>query len=77
MEGGPRRGTTTNIQCPLCGRSYAKAVIELHAANCEGRYEEEEVEVERSVSCPLCSRQFSTTTIESHAANCGEDGVLV
>lgn len=25
------------IQCPLCSRSFAKSVIEMHAAGCEGR----------------------------------------
>jgi len=28
------------IQCPLCSRSYEKHVIEVHAANCEGRPED-------------------------------------
>ena len=28
------------IQCPLCSRSYEKHVIEVHAADCEGRPEE-------------------------------------
>ena len=28
------------IQCPLCSRSYEKHVIEIHAANCEGRPED-------------------------------------
>eukprot|EP00095_Tigriopus_kingsejongensis_P007963 snap_masked-scaffold135_size322082-processed-gene-0.0 protein:Tk07963 transcript:snap_masked-scaffold135_size322082-processed-gene-0.0-mRNA-1 annotation:"chaperone protein dnaj" len=30
------------IQCPLCGRNFAKSVIENHAANCEGRSPETE-----------------------------------
>ena len=30
-------GGVTMIQCPLCSRSFAQEVIELHAANCEGR----------------------------------------
>jgi hypothetical protein len=25
------------IQCPLCGRNFSKSVIEIHAAQCEGR----------------------------------------
>ena len=25
------------IQCPLCGRHFAKSVIEVHASNCEGQ----------------------------------------
>lgn len=28
------------IQCPLCSRSFEKHVIEVHAANCEGRPED-------------------------------------
>ena len=28
------------IQCPLCSRSFEKHVIELHAANCEGKPED-------------------------------------
>lgn len=31
------------IQCPLCGRNYAKSIIETHAASCEGRSPESDV----------------------------------
>ncbi len=29
------------IQCPLCSRSFAKSVIEIHAASCDGRHGDE------------------------------------
>ena len=29
------------IQCPLCGKNFPKSVIEVHAANCEGKPEPE------------------------------------
>lgn len=37
-SGGPQPKQL--IQCPLCSRSYEKHVIEVHAANCEGRPED-------------------------------------
>jgi hypothetical protein len=37
-SGGPQPKQL--IQCPLCSRSYEKHVIEIHAANCEGRPED-------------------------------------
>lgn len=63
------------VPCPLCGRNYAKSVIEVHAASCEGGYQSGSVAA--PVSCPLCSRSFPPDRIEAHAANCGEAGVCV
>lgn len=72
------RKPTQHVQCPLCGKNYAKSVIEVHAAGCEGRYEADRVDMEeRMVPCPLCSRQFAADRIEAHAANCGDEAVLV
>jgi len=63
------------MPCPLCGRNYAKSVIEVHAAACEGGYTAPSVDA--PVPCPLCSRTFPPDRIEAHAANCGEAGVCV
>ena len=67
------------IQCPLCSRSFEKNVIEVHAANCEGRKEDiPEVvtigdEPEVKVECPICNQSYDQQDIEQHAANCGEE----
>jgi len=82
---GSSRSSTGNgtpgsrlMPCPLCGRNYAKSVIEVHAASCEGGYTAA-APVEQPVSCPLCSRTFPPDRIEAHAANCGTEasGVCV
>jgi len=68
-------GVSRLMPCPLCGRNYAKSVIEVHAASCEGSYRSS---VESGpVVCPLCARTFPPDRIEAHAANCGEAGVCV
>lgn len=72
------------IQCPLCSRSFEKEVIEIHAANCEGRPEdipevvtirdeEPQPPAPPKVECPICNQSYSQTDIEQHAANCGEE----
>jgi len=75
------------IQCPLCSRSYEKHVIEVHAANCEGRPEDipEVVTIGddpepgiisgsgSKVECPICNQSYNQTDIEQHAASCGEE----
>lgn len=33
----------TLIQCPLCGRQFARNVVEIHAATCEGRTDTDQV----------------------------------
>ena len=71
------------IQCPLCSRSFEKHVIEVHAANCEGRPEDipEVVTIgdddlpptNPKVECPICNQAYDQSEIEQHAANCGEE----
>ena len=77
------------IQCPLCSRSFEKHVIELHAANCEGKPEDapEVVTIpdddlptpssrrreNSKVDCPICDQAYDQSEIEAHAANCGEE----
>lgn len=66
------------IQCPLCSRSFEKNVIEIHAANCEGRPEDipEVVTIrddEPKIECPICNQSYDQADIEQHAANCGEE----
>ena len=75
------------IQCPLCSRSFEKHVIELHAANCEGKPEDvpEVVTIpddeptsgptnrSNKVECPICNQAYDQSEIEAHAANCGEE----
>lgn len=66
------------VSCPLCGRNFAKSVIEVHAASCEGSYGGTPPGMEQPVPCPICSRPFPPDRIEAHAANCGtESGVFV
>ena len=70
------------IQCPLCSRSFEKHVIEVHAANCEGRPEDipevvtigdDEPQNVAKVECPICNQAYDQAEIEQHAANCGEE----
>jgi len=70
---GQTGGTSRLMPCPLCGRNYAKSVIEVHAASCEGSFQQGG-SMEAPVVCPLCSRSFPPDRIEAHAANCGEAG---
>ena len=59
-------------------------MIELHAANCEGKPEdvpevvtipddEPSSTTKRSVECPICNQAYDQSEIEAHAANCGEE----
>lgn len=77
------------IQCPLCSRSFEKHVIEVHAANCEGRPEDipEVVTIgddellpnvsssaaAAKVECPICNQAYDQKDIEQHASVCGEE----
>lgn len=71
------------IQCPLCSRSFGKSVIEVHAANCEGRPEDlpeivtlrddEPMQSQKTIECPICNQAYGQSVIEEHAANCGEE----
>ena len=74
------------IQCPLCSRSFEKHVIEVHAANCEGRPEDlpevvtigdDEIPQSSSniskVECPICNQAYDRKDIEQHASVCGEE----
>ena len=52
-------------------------MIEIHAANCEGRPEDipEVVTIgdDDPVECPICNQAYDKSDIEQHAANCGEE----
>ena len=55
---------TRLIQCPLCGRNYAKSVIEMHAATCEGKSEEDPSQPQQPSPAAPPVRKISSATLE-------------
>jgi len=61
--GGIFRDIRATSNCPLCGKTFPKSMIEMHAAGCEGGQE-------APVDCPLCGMVFPAQRIEQHASTC-------
>jgi len=69
---GGRGGNTVQLsQCPLCGKHFERAKLEVHAASCPGLYSKED-DRGGQVECPVCKQTFAGQEIAEHAQRCGE-----
>jgi hypothetical protein len=57
--------------CPLCFKTFPLVELEHHAAECNGKEEEEKSAQNEEKICPLCQKKcLSMTELETHAAFC-------
>merc|ERR1711963_19519 len=68
-------GVVSLSQCPLCGRQFEKSVIESHAAQCAGLYDDDTGQGTcdpSRVTCNMCGQKFGQENILQHSRYCGE-----
>jgi len=68
-------GVVSLSQCPLCGRQFEKSVIESHAAQCAGLYDDDSGQGTcdpSRVTCNMCGQKFGQENILQHTRYCGE-----
>jgi len=64
-------GVVSLSQCPLCGRQFEKSVIEGHAAQCKGLYDNEKGTCDPSrVTCHTCGQIFGQENFLQHSKLC-------
>eukprot|EP00096_Caligus_rogercresseyi_P007411 TRINITY_DN2525_c0_g2_i1.p1 TRINITY_DN2525_c0_g2~~TRINITY_DN2525_c0_g2_i1.p1 ORF type:complete len:308 (+),score=104.91 TRINITY_DN2525_c0_g2_i1:72-995(+) len=61
---GPEGKESSDVPCPLCGVSFSKRDIQVHASSCEGSAD---------VECPICNQKYPKSLIQRHAASCGDE----
>jgi len=57
----------SQVECPLCGKSFESSMIQDHAEDCDGSTEDSSM---KTGTCPLCNKMMEISALEIHAASC-------
>jgi len=63
------KDSMSQVECPLCGKSFECSLIQDHVEDCNGNTEDE-ASIVKSGTCPLCNKEVEISVLEVHAASC-------